>query len=94
MTCNDCLHFTVCEALEQGNGIKKVHPIQCGCFKDKTDVVKVVRCKDCKHCDLFYPQKEIGKEAISTFYCKLFKGDRKETDFCSYGELKVGENNV
>ena len=41
MNCKDCLHFTVCEALEQGNGIKKVHPIQCGCFKDKADVVEV-----------------------------------------------------
>ena len=54
-------------------------------------MVKVVRCKDCKYCDFFYPQKEIGKEAISTFYCELFKGDRKETDFCSYGELKERE---
>ena len=53
--------------------------------------VEVCRCKDCKHCDFFYPQKEIGKEAISTFYCELFKGDRKETDFCSYGERKESE---
>ena len=51
-------------------------------------VIVPVRCKDCKYCDFFYPQKEKGKEAISTFYCNLFKGDMKETDFCSYGELK------
>lgn len=41
MSCEDCLHFTVCEALEQGNGIKKVHPIHCGCFKNKADFVEV-----------------------------------------------------
>ena len=41
MTCKDCLHFSVCEALEQGNGIKKVYPIQCGCFKNKADVVEL-----------------------------------------------------
>lgn len=37
MTCEDCLHFIVCDALEN-NGIKKVHPIQCGCFEDKEKV--------------------------------------------------------
>ena len=88
MTCNDCLHFTVCEALEQGNGIKKVHPIQCGCFKDKTDVVKVVRCKDCKHCE------HINDEFARDYYqCKI-RGNffyRKSDDFCSYGELKERE---
>ncbi len=55
------------------------------------NVVKVVRCKNCKHCDFFYPIKEKGKEAISTFYCKLLKSDRKETDYCSFGELKERE---
>ena len=43
--CKECLHFDVCEALENGNGIKKVHPIQCGCFKPAADVVEVKRGK-------------------------------------------------
>lgn len=37
--CEECLHFEVCEALEQGNGIMKVSPIHCGCYKPTTDVV-------------------------------------------------------
>lgn len=37
MTCEDCLHFIVCDALES-NGIEKIHPIQCGCFEDKEKV--------------------------------------------------------
>ena len=40
-TCKDCLHIDVCEALENGNGVKKVHPIQCGCFKPKADYALV-----------------------------------------------------
>lgn len=38
VTCKECLHFEVCEALEQ-NGINKVSPIQCGCYKPTADVV-------------------------------------------------------
>ena len=87
--CKDCFHSYVCE---QFNEHRECDNTKCHFFNDHfvstADVVKVVRCKDCKYCDFFYPQKEIGKEAISTFYCELFKGDRKETDYCSYGELK------
>lgn len=37
-TCKDCIHYDVCEALEK-NGIKKVSPTQCGCYKPTDDVV-------------------------------------------------------
>lgn len=40
-TCKECIHYEVCEALENGNGVKKVHPIQCGCFKPKVDYALV-----------------------------------------------------
>ena len=36
--CEECLHFEVCEALEQGNGLMKVNPIHCGCYKNTADV--------------------------------------------------------
>lgn len=52
------------------------------------DVVKVVRCKDCGYCELRYPVKEIGKEAIEGYFCYLNQKYVKATDFCSYGELK------
>ena len=52
------------------------------------DVVKVVRCWECKCCDLCYPAKAIGEEAIEGYYCNMFKQYRKPNDFCSYGELK------
>ena len=37
--CEDCLHFEVCQALEQGNGIMRVHPLYCGFYKPTADVV-------------------------------------------------------
>ena len=37
--CEECLHFEVCEALEQGNGIMKVSPIYCAYYKPTADVV-------------------------------------------------------
>lgn len=40
-TCKDCLHYDVCQALEEYNDIPKVHPKQCGCFKPKADYVEV-----------------------------------------------------
>lgn len=47
------------------------------------DAVKVVRCRDCKHCD---PENH---------HCDHYMGTaaplrRKPEDFCSYGERKEG----
>ena len=36
--CEECLHFEVCEALEQFNGLMKVPPIHCGFYKPTADV--------------------------------------------------------
>ena len=38
------------------------------------DVVKVVRCKDCKYMDLVYP------------YCNLIQDVTDDNDYCSKGE--------
>lgn len=56
------------------------------------DVVEVVRCKDCKYCEVFYPCKAIGEESIEGHCCRLHNAYRKPTDFCSYG-IKRGEDN-
>ena len=58
------------------------------------DVVKVVRCKECKHCDSYYPKKEKGKEPEIAYYCNALETPTKPTDYCSYGELKDGENDA
>jgi hypothetical protein len=48
--------------------------------------VEVVRCKDCKHCELRYPEKAIGEEAIEGHYCYSNQIYVQSNDFCSYGE--------
>lgn len=49
------------------------------------DVVEVVFCGKCKHCDHCYPAKAKDEEALEGWYCNTFRQWRKPTDFCSYG---------
>ena len=47
-----------------------------------------VLCKECKHCKIYYPEKQIGKEPTQGWYCKEHKSYRRPDDFCSYGERR------
>lgn len=49
MTCENCIHYDLCNALEM-NGIARVHPIQCGYFNDKSRYIKL----PCKVGDTLY----------------------------------------
>ena len=49
MTCKDCVHYDVCEALEK-NGISRIHPSQCGFFKDTSRFIEL----PCKVGDVVY----------------------------------------
>jgi hypothetical protein len=90
--CEDCLHFEVCQALEQGNGIMRVHPLHCGCYKPTADVVEVVRCKDCRYCrnlpnGLCYAWTEPATNE------RGYKGEVHcvgPDDFCSIGQRMEG----
>ena len=59
--------------------------------KRNVDVVPVVRCKDCIHCDLgvclkIYSDGNAQKDSLQS---------RNPNDFCSYGErMDGGESNV
>ena len=86
MTCKDCIHYGICTFNLTGNEWSK-----CFHFKNKADVVEVVRCKDCKHCELRYPAKAIGEEAIEGYYCYPNQRYVKSTDFCNYGERSEGD---
>lgn len=74
-------------ALVEPRGMASVH---CSRIDElpRADVVEVVRCKDCKHCEVIYPFKHIGMEAVERLYCKSDHKSRMATDFCSYGERK------
>ena len=55
------------------------------------DFVEVVRCKDCKSCDKFYPNKKIGEEPELEYFCKIGKHTTRADDFCSLGERRALE---
>lgn len=40
MTCENCIHYDLCNALEM-NGLAKVHPKQCGFYTDKSRYVEL-----------------------------------------------------
>ena len=55
------------------------------------DVVPVVRCEKCMHCELYYPEKQIGKATTAWWYCKMHECYHAKDYFCSYGERKDNE---
>ena len=87
--CKDCFHSYVCEQFNEHRECdnKKCH-FHNDHFVSTADVVDVVRCKDCKSCELRYPAKPIGEEAIEGYYCSVNRRYLNPTDFCSCGELK------
>lgn len=50
------------------------------------DVVKVVRCRDCKHGDRVYEDRDDYGCRMMLALPRWFKGDH----FCAYGERKDG----
>ena len=74
--CMDCFHYSAC--LFNGEYV----PTPCTHFKDKNDVVDVVRCEDCK-----YWQDNNG--GYINEECRLGKEETPDADdYCSYGERK------
>lgn len=55
-----------------------------------TDVVEVVRCKDCKYAHYWYGNDDLGNTKYLCHYIEYdnFYPDVFADDFCSYGERK------
>jgi hypothetical protein len=51
------------------------------------DVVAVVRCKDCKHCEQYPLYKEKGKESKLEYTCCVF-GNVNPDFYCGIGERR------
>ena len=82
-SCKDCLHYELCKRLDAifdyYNMPSPIHlPTVCSdFFKNKADVVEVVRCKDCVY----------SNEKHTT--CHYGVGRYVKPDhFCGYGERK------
>lgn len=70
MTCENCIHYDVCEALEM-NGLAKVPPIHCGYFNDKSRHIELP-CKVGTHLwKITYPYRQEPK--VTEFVVKNFK---------------------
>lgn len=76
-SCDNCIHYDICIFHIKGDENKK-----CLQFKNKIDVVEVIRCENCKR-----SRPTIFNEF---YYCKRVRAIRKENDFCSKGILKEG----
>jgi hypothetical protein len=87
-TCNECLHRGPCGAkggilkdFSTGN-LRQDVEIRCGHFKNKSQYVEVVRCKDCR---MFVDDKS----ALITYCTRERKNlTVKMDDFCNYGERR------
>lgn len=87
MTCKDCVHYCLCkDTLADENWgkdappkIKDMYsPKGCENFKNKADVVEVVRCRDCVYCNEHHNvcHYGVGKDVKPDHYCSY--GERKE----------------
>lgn len=79
MTYKDCVFEEMCPFLD------KTCAERCAHFKNKADVVEVVRCSQCKHKDdcagqiVHTTRDYVLEQNISTY---------NKVDFCSYGERR------
>ena len=81
MTCKDCIHHNVCP---YNDNYDHHASSLCDHFKNKADVVEIVRCKDCKkrytkNCSLCYDTANKGYFLWSMI---------NDNFFCAYGERK------
>lgn len=103
MTCKDCYHYEACSGYLISDLDKDVWDYcakgktdeipdiedRCSEFKNKADVVEVVRCKDCEHLRI------INGKGLYAYCpkteCKFmpFEIDTR-THYCSYGNRKEG----
>ena len=89
MTCKQCVSYDVCGKAHRRhfadeNGAEYI----CKHFKNKADYTRVVRCKDCKHCD---------DQLASGLWCNHPDNRNplgcRPIDFCNDGERKDRVNN-
>ena len=80
-SCKDCIHNHLCLSADDTEYIDfETLMYDCKKFINKADVVKVVRCKDCKHWIYWADQKRCS--------CIKHHIQSNSYDFCNYGELK------
>lgn len=85
-TCKNCIYSPICK-LYADFGLTDLPYIEndtCKMFKNKSDVVEVVRCAKCKHLKTNI-DKENYCDIHSTTWAKFYV---RFSDFCSFGKRK------
>ena len=91
-SCKDCFHCSACmKMLKTSFPTVKESDIEkagernnnCECFALASDVVEVVRCKDCKHYRAYEPP-------IEDFdgWCSVNENEYDKDFYCQYGERR------
>lgn len=80
MTCKDCLYFNTCFKTN-----KYVDVYFCNDYNNKTDYVKVVRCKDCKH----FTEHTVNGKPGGYGACRYYSYSVDCCSYCSSGERKT-----
>lgn len=84
--CEKCVHEELCDQASRQLWGHLTKETDCSDFKDQTNYVEVVRCKDCQFSKYF--------EESGTRKCRAQGGlyrTVQDDDFCSYGERREGE---
>lgn len=88
MTCLNCLYFPMCKNIAAGE--KTITSEVCEVFTSSTDMVEVVRCKDCKH----FSKVGVSHGGTEWGQCHCVYVSRlscESDDFCKHGEEKESE---
>lgn len=79
--CKECIHNDFCNV----DGYIKAD--DCKFYKNKADVVEVVRCKDCQH---YKAQKQSAHwDNAKKYCCRSATVKMNEFDYCSKGERRT-----
>ena len=85
-TCGDCAYVQKCEENPRLRRFNRENPAKyCESFKLATDVVEVVRCKDCE----YFLKAEVNGNGF--LICSVTDKEIFEEDFCSYGERRESD---
>jgi hypothetical protein len=78
--CGDCIHADICKEIN-GGWFSPKNPAYCKAFKDRTNFVEVVRCKDCKW---YNRNEDIMPQSGS---CEFHEMVKMDWDFCSRAKM-------
>ena len=93
MTCKDCFHFEVCDSgrhigeyIDDDGVYSEGVEQECKAYKNKSDFVEVVRCRNCKHGQYAY----LNDQKIATGVTCEYDQDRIKpfNHFCGNGERR------